>query len=411
MKQVYHSRRHREPHQQEKSRQEQPFFAKTRKKDPSAFFGSAPVPAPVQTKLAIGQPGGKYEREADAVAARVVDGSNQGAASPQRVSSIQRQSSPKEEKEPSTAEGRMEQDKLVQPQAKGGASGEAPKKEEKKPVQTKSDPAGMPAEKEKKTPVQPKSESTPAAGEKEEKKPVQTKSAGKIPGKEEKPPIQRAVAKAAPEEEKKAQAKADPSTTSHRASKADPGSASTSLSDRIGNSSGKGALLPARTRAEMEAAFGRDFSDVNIHTDREAARMNEELGAQAFTHGRDVYFNSGKYQPDSAQGKRLLAHELTHVLQQRGSELVSADRSSDESETPGAVFDGTVSAREALRAVGGAAEADQHADATLAQMLAEINGKNFPRMGAIFERGGCAFEVVASNEQQGLLDVRITKHK
>jgi len=408
MKQVYHSRRHREPHQQEKSRQEQPFFAKTRQKDPSAFFASAPVPAPVQTKLAIGQPGDKYEREADAVAARVVDGSNQAAASPQAVSSIQRQSSPKEEKEPSTTEGRMEQDKLVQQQAKGG---EAPKKEEKKPVQTKSDPAGMPAEKEKKTPAQPKSESAPAAGEKEEKKPVQTKSAEKPPDKEEKPPIQRAVAKAEPEEEKKAQAKADPSATSHRASKADPGSASTSLSDRIGNSAGKGAVLPARTRAEMEAAFGWDFSDVNIHTDREAARMNEELGAQAFTHGRDVYFNSGKYQPDSAQGKRLLAHELTHVLQQRSSDLVSADRSGDESETPGAVFDGTVSAREALRAVGAVAEEDQRPDATLAQMLAEMNGKNFPRIGAIFERGGCAFEVVASNEQQGLLAVRITNHK
>jgi hypothetical protein len=66
----------------------------------------------------------------------------------------------------------------------------------------------------------------------------------------------------------------------------------------------------------MGSSFGVDFSNVNIHTDPEAISMNRELGAQAFTHGNDIYFNSGMYDTDSAGGRQLLAHELTHVIQQ-----------------------------------------------------------------------------------------------
>lgn len=81
---------------------------------------------------------------------------------------------------------------------------------------------------------------------------------------------------------------------------------------------GRGQALPEKTQGEMEAVFGRDFSEVNIHTNEQAVQMNREIGAQAFTHGQDIYFNSGKYQPESEDGKRLLAHELTHVVQQGG---------------------------------------------------------------------------------------------
>jgi hypothetical protein len=72
------------------------------------------------------------------------------------------------------------------------------------------------------------------------------------------------------------------------------------------------------TRAEMEGGFGADFSNVNIHTGSEAIQLSKELGAQAFTHGNDVYFNEGKYNPNSKEGKHLLAHELTHTVQQNG---------------------------------------------------------------------------------------------
>jgi len=66
----------------------------------------------------------------------------------------------------------------------------------------------------------------------------------------------------------------------------------------------------------MESAFGADFGGVRVHTGNEAVQMNRELRAQAFTHGSDIYFNAGKYEPASVAGQGLLAHELTHVVQQ-----------------------------------------------------------------------------------------------
>ncbi|MEO0987543.1 MAG: DUF4157 domain-containing protein [Cyanobacteria bacterium J06639_14] len=81
---------------------------------------------------------------------------------------------------------------------------------------------------------------------------------------------------------------------------------------------GKGRMMDAQTKAEMEQGFGADFSHVNIHTDSSAVRMSEDMHAQAFTVGNDIFFNRSKYDPTSSKGKRLLAHELTHTIQQKG---------------------------------------------------------------------------------------------
>ena len=81
-------------------------------------------------------------------------------------------------------------------------------------------------------------------------------------------------------------------------------------------SKGSGATLPSSTREQMESSFGTDFSNVRIHTGSDAVKMSKDLHAQAFTHGNDIYFNSGKYDPASRSGKHLLAHELTHTVQQ-----------------------------------------------------------------------------------------------
>lgn len=81
-------------------------------------------------------------------------------------------------------------------------------------------------------------------------------------------------------------------------------------------SKGSGNPLPKNTLSEMERGFGADFSNVRTHTDSSAVDMSKNLGAQAFTHGSDIYFNSGKFDAQSQEGKRLLAHELTHVVQQ-----------------------------------------------------------------------------------------------
>jgi len=88
------------------------------------------------------------------------------------------------------------------------------------------------------------------------------------------------------------------------------------LLSSIQSSIGSGSSMDSSTQTFMESRFGADFSSVKIHTGGEAVQMNNELNAQAFTVGSDVYFNEGKYQPASSEGKQLLAHELTHTVQQ-----------------------------------------------------------------------------------------------
>ncbi|HEX7243194.1 MAG TPA: DUF4157 domain-containing protein [Longimicrobiaceae bacterium] len=82
---------------------------------------------------------------------------------------------------------------------------------------------------------------------------------------------------------------------------------------------GGGSGLDTGTRAGMEEAFGADLSGVRVHADARADRLSRALSARAFTTGRDVFFRAGEYRPGTSSGKALLAHELTHVLQQGGA--------------------------------------------------------------------------------------------
>jgi Domain of unknown function (DUF4157) len=79
-----------------------------------------------------------------------------------------------------------------------------------------------------------------------------------------------------------------------------------------------GQSLDAGTRAAMEPRFGRDFSSVRVHTDTEAAESARAVNARAYTVGQDIAFASGQYQPSTAEGAGLLAHELAHTVQQSG---------------------------------------------------------------------------------------------
>jgi hypothetical protein len=81
--------------------------------------------------------------------------------------------------------------------------------------------------------------------------------------------------------------------------------------------SGGGAPLDRDTRGFMESRLGADFSDVRVHSDGKASESAQSVQAHAYTVGNDVVFQSDKYAPDSDSGKRMLAHELTHVVQQR----------------------------------------------------------------------------------------------
>ena len=79
-----------------------------------------------------------------------------------------------------------------------------------------------------------------------------------------------------------------------------------------------GRPLDAGTRSFMEPRFGHDFSGVRVHTDEHAAESARSVNALAYTVGRDVVFGAGRYAPSTMTGKQLLAHELTHVVQQGG---------------------------------------------------------------------------------------------
>lgn len=86
--------------------------------------------------------------------------------------------------------------------------------------------------------------------------------------------------------------------------------------DHIHRARSGGQALDGAVQAQMSQALGHDFSGVRIHTDGEAHALNEQLNARAFTTGADIFFRSGAYSPQSSAGQELLAHELTHVVQQ-----------------------------------------------------------------------------------------------
>lgn len=248
--------RHRNPRGQEKEQQ-----------DPATTFFNKTGQNAIQTKkddsffqakLSVNQPGDPLEQEADSMAGSVVNHTQGAAPAIQRkkINGIQRLASSKEDEKLDTNEARMKRDKDIQRKA------EVPgQEEEKEGIQMQVDP------------------------DKEEKE----EGMGTM------------------------QRKPDGAGGGGTA-------ASSQVSSRVEQSSGTGKTLPAKTISEMASSFGLDFSHVTIHTDAEAVQLNRELGAQAFTHGSDIYFNAGKFNPDTSTGKFLLAHELTHVIQQSAGE-------------------------------------------------------------------------------------------
>lgn len=216
-----------------------------------------------QTKLTIGEPGDVYEQEADAMADHVVHNQN----------------------------------------SKGKTSGDGPG------IQQKEAPmiSRMEGEEEMKTKPEIQAE-----GEKEED--LAAKPEIQAMGEKEKEVQEKPEINKAEEEEMEGAAKQETGART----------ASAQVSNQVKKSQGRGKKLPASTQKEMSAAFGYDFSEVNIHTGKDSVAMNKELKAQAFTHKNDVFFNEGKYNPESSGGKHLLAHELTHVVQQKGKDKSNA---------------------------------------------------------------------------------------
>ena len=136
--------------------------------------------------------------------------------------------------------------------------------------------------------------------EEEDEKPIQAKADGSL--------VQRACTECnGGEDEEMIQGKADGSSGSD---------VSNGVQSQIENLRGGGEPLPASARTYFEPRFGYDFSRVRIHAGAQAAQVARSINAQAFTVGKDIAFASGAYSPQTNGGKRLLAHELVHVVQQ-----------------------------------------------------------------------------------------------
>ena len=112
------------------------------------------------------------------------------------------------------------------------------------------------------------------------------------------------------EEEEEIQANGYPSPTSDM---------EMDLESRINSMRGGGHPLPSSTRRFFEQRFGYDFGGVHTHTDSHTAELAREINARSFTIGHDIAFGAGQYSPSTEEGRKLLAHELTHVIQQGGS--------------------------------------------------------------------------------------------
>jgi hypothetical protein len=108
---------------------------------------------------------------------------------------------------------------------------------------------------------------------------------------------------------------------------------------------GYGEPIEAGLREELSGKLGDSFHDVVFHTDAEAGELARSVDATAFTTGTDVYFAPGQFKPDSPEGKELIAHELAHVVQQRGAPTSGPMRVSQ----PGELLE-----RDAARAARGA---------------------------------------------------------
>ncbi|QIA08472.1 eCIS core domain-containing protein [Draconibacterium halophilum] len=259
---------------------------------PSAALANRAQPF-IQPSLKVGQPGDKYEKEADQMADQILEN---GKAHPGQENAFFSPVNPVQLKTETAS------DSLFQPSVEQGV--EKVEEEETqlklKPeseFQNRQDQSFLVEAKPANTVVQTNPETEDELQKQEEE--------------EEAVQAKEFVQKSAglPEEEKDN----DPIQT-----KSDqPGDVS-SIESSL-SSATRGNTLDNATRSEMESGFDADFSDVKVHTGNEAVQMSENINAQAFTHGNDIYFNEGKYNPGSDSGKHLLAHELTHTVQQGAS--------------------------------------------------------------------------------------------
>jgi hypothetical protein len=228
-------------------------------------FSNVPVRTaitlPIQPKLKVGRPGGRYEQEADRLAEQVMH-----LTSPATISSPVQQV---------PAIGRI-QPELGEPLQRQSAAAEEEKKKVAQEAAQKAEQKKQQAEKEKLAAEEKAIQADKDKYDKEKKK----------------------------KEDDEVQTQAQPGQVPP---------VTPALENYLNTRRGGGQPLPKPTRTFMESRFHHDFSKVRVHTDPHATQA---LNARAFTRSHDIFFNPAQYQPEAPAGKRLLAHELTHVVQQ-----------------------------------------------------------------------------------------------
>ncbi|MEJ8840795.1 DUF4157 domain-containing protein [Lacibacter sp. H375] len=257
-----------------------------RKAGEESFFSSKTNPSffnsTVQAKLNISQPNDPLEKEADETADKVMRMPD--AAVPSIA----------EKKEDELQRKEDEQEEMIQPKMIVNAGGSLVMRSEE------------PGEVNEET-VQPKLYSAGLMRKEAEEEQEET-----VQRKEE-------------EQEETIQRFADSNCCSaaviHRKERGPPTTHTSTFSSQLQQSKGQGAPLNHSVLHNMQNRFGADFSSVRIHNNNTSAQLSSNINAQAFTHGNDIYFNHGKYNPHTSSGGSLLAHELTHTIQQGAATL------------------------------------------------------------------------------------------
>jgi len=250
--------------------QQQSFF---RKAEEESFFGSTEQPsffnAPVQAKLSVSSPDDPQEKEADAVAETVMRMPDPASAS---ITNNGEKKLDKKEEE------------VIHPKAETSVLSKISRKEDdKEEIQAKHTTIYRMSE-ESYDSVSGEASSGGSATESISRKPSGTYHTGIIQRSGRSPPRE-----------------------------------SVPFEQSLSSSKGSGSALPADTREFMESRFNADFSGVRVHTGATAQSMSSNIHAHAFAHGNDIYFNEGKFSPQTEGGGTLLAHELTHTIQQGAS--------------------------------------------------------------------------------------------
>ncbi len=295
-------------------------------------IGNQAVGRMIQAKLKIGQPGDKYEQEADQIADTVLSIPDTQAQPQQDNKEEEIQTKPLAYSITPLVQRQVEEneEETIQPSLISSRSASLIQKqdnEEEEFVQSKHDLISTPMvqrqiDEEEETVQQTRlqkqtdeeeemiqAQTGSNQSEKEEEAFVQKLSVIQRQNeKENEEPVQlKSILQKQEEELEKPLMQAGGDNTQHT---------SANIESRIAGTKNGGFPVPSATRSLMESRFGSDFSGVRVHTGSNAVQMSKELGAQAFTHGSDIYFNEGKYNPSISSGRRLLAHELTHVIQQ-----------------------------------------------------------------------------------------------